>query len=70
MTIDVDEKNMTDDESRVQRIVWGIAGLFVAIAVIASVKLIRGHLNHFSQPNVQNKVSDYVGIIKVSYDEH
>ncbi|KAF1334095.1 putative seven transmembrane receptor-rhodopsin family, partial [Globisporangium splendens] len=42
-------------EAQVQTIVWLVAGVFVATSVVASVKLIRGHLNNFTQPIVQSK---------------
>lgn len=62
--VDVDhesEEQYEDDdllhsEAQMQLIAWIVAGLFVAASVIASVKLIRGHLNHFTQPIVQSKV--------------
>ncbi|RLN55155.1 hypothetical protein BBJ29_003296 [Phytophthora kernoviae] len=37
-------------EAEVQRIVWAVAGVFVASSVASSALLIRGHLNHFTQP--------------------
>lgn len=52
---DVDDED-ADAEAQVQQIVWAVAGLFVAASVVSSVRLIRGHLNHFTQPNVQSKV--------------
>ncbi|TDH67504.1 hypothetical protein CCR75_004133 [Bremia lactucae] len=47
-------------EADVQRIVWAVAGVFVAASVVSSALLIRGHLNHFTQPIVQSKI---VGIL-------
>uniref|UniRef100_K3X8Z4 Transmembrane protein 184C n=1 Tax=Globisporangium ultimum (strain ATCC 200006 / CBS 805.95 / DAOM BR144) TaxID=431595 RepID=K3X8Z4_GLOUD len=47
-------------EAQVQTIVWLVAGVFVATSVVASVKLIRGHLHHFTQPIVQSKI---IGIL-------
>ena len=43
-------------EAEVQRVVWAVAGVFVATAVLSSALLIRGHLRHFTQPTVQSKV--------------
>jgi hypothetical protein len=51
-----DEAELENAEANVQRLVWAVAGLFVAASVVASVTLIRGHLNHFTQPIVQSKV--------------
>lgn len=51
-----DEAELENAEVNVQRLVWAVAGLFVAASVVASVSLIRGHLNHFTQPIVQSKV--------------
>lgn len=47
-------------EREVQRIVWAVAGVFVAASIVVSALLIRGHLQHFTQPNVQSKI---VGIL-------
>lgn len=44
-------------EADVQRLVWAVAGVFVAASVVSSALLIRGHLNHFTKPIVQSKVS-------------
>jgi hypothetical protein len=45
-------------EAEVQRLVWAVAGVFVAASVVSSALLIRGHLNHFTQPIVQSKVRE------------
>ncbi|KAH7484394.1 hypothetical protein PRIC1_003702 [Phytophthora ramorum] len=47
-------------EADVQRLVWAVAGVFVAASVVSSALLIRGHLSHFTQPIVQSKI---VGIL-------
>lgn len=64
--VDVDHEHASEEqykdddllysEAQMQLIAWIVAGLFVATSVVASVKLIRGHLNHFTQPIVQSKV--------------
>lgn len=40
-----------------QQIIWAVAGVFVAVSVISSALLTRGHLNHFTQLIAQSKVS-------------
>ncbi|CEG35300.1 Predicted seven transmembrane receptor-rhodopsin family [Plasmopara halstedii] len=50
----------TPPEAEIQHLVWTIAGIFVAVSIISSTLLIRGHLNHFTQPIVQSKI---VGIL-------
>lgn len=52
--------NYADAEALAQYIIWVVAGLFVAAAVIASIKLIRGHIANFTKPIVQSKI---VGIL-------
>ncbi|CAH0520950.1 unnamed protein product [Peronospora belbahrii] len=47
-------------EADVQRLVWAVTGIFVAFSVVSSALLIRAHLNHFTQPNVQSKI---IGIL-------
>ena len=47
---------LADQEAKVQRIVWAIAGIFVFTAVFVSIKLIRSHLQHFTKPIIQSKV--------------
>ncbi|KAF0687153.1 Aste57867_21124 [Aphanomyces stellatus] len=49
-----------DEAGRVQLIVWAISGMFVLIALVISVKLIRHHLVYFTKPLVQRKI---VGIL-------
>lgn len=53
-----EDDDLLHSEAQMQLLAWIVAGLFVATSVVASVKLIRGHLNHFTQPIVQSKVSD------------
>ncbi|CAI5744572.1 unnamed protein product [Peronospora destructor] len=47
-------------EADVQRLVWAVAGVFVIASIVSSALLIRGHLNHFTQPIVQSKI---IGIL-------
>ncbi|KAK1945692.1 Transmembrane protein 184 [Phytophthora citrophthora] len=54
------EDSLAAPEANVQRLVWAVAGVFVAASVLSSALLIRGHLNHFTQPIVQSKI---VGIL-------
>lgn len=53
---DAFEAEVRSAEAEMQLVVWVAAGFFVAMAVGASVVLIRGHLAHFSRPIVQSKV--------------
>ncbi|KAF1776618.1 Organic solute transporter subunit alpha/Transmembrane protein [Phytophthora cactorum] len=56
-------------EADVQRLVWAVAGVFVAASVVSSALLIRGHLNHFTQPIVQSKdAALYLDLMRDSYE--
>jgi hypothetical protein len=50
-------EDQSDAEAYVQYVIWVVAGVFVGVAVVASIRLIRGHLNNFTKPIVQSKVS-------------
>ncbi|CAI5737238.1 unnamed protein product [Hyaloperonospora brassicae] len=52
-------------EAVVQRVVWAVAGVFVAAAVVSSALLIRGHLHHFTQPNVQSKIIGILWLVPI-----
>ncbi|TMW62829.1 hypothetical protein Poli38472_005447 [Pythium oligandrum] len=58
--LDADDAEIAMAEARVQKIMWAVAGVCVAVAVVASIKLIRGHLHNFTHPIVQSKI---VGIL-------
>ena len=45
-------------DTRVHQIAWILAGVCVAVAVIVSVHLIRGHLRHFTVAREQSKARD------------
>jgi hypothetical protein len=54
--VDEEYENITASEARVQRVVWGVAGLFVLASVILSAKLIQSHSKNFTKPIIQSKV--------------
>ncbi|KAJ0410440.1 hypothetical protein P43SY_002772 [Pythium insidiosum] len=63
------DREVQDAEANMQYVAWIAAGVCVAVAVVASMKLIRGHIRHFTKPIVQSKdAALYLDLMRDSYE--